>query len=433
MAATGAAVDRAAGPDVAPPGAASDDAHAVFLAAVAESLAAGTFLKLALAKYRGVGAESRCAITRVALKGEPHLRFVTRQGTQEVSANTRLDDGLRLLARLIGGDYRSATLFAATGDLSIVYSKKRVARLTRAKPSLSAAPPVAHDRAKDYLVDAGRAYLKQLGVTHGGDDGKPRQVKPSMYAKYRQICRFVEILDQLMAASPIKDTAAPRIVDIGAGKGYLTFALHDHLVRQRGKAPATVGIEANAALVDACRRIADDCAMTGLTFEARTAESFAAGSLDILIALHACDTATDDAIHLGITAGAALIVTAPCCQHELAPQLPLQAPASEKSQAASAAATPLAGLMKFGLFKQRQADLVTDAMRCLLLEAHGYEVRVIEFVATEHTAKNLMLAAVRSPRVDRAGARRQLEALVAAFGITEQRLMRRLGMSRSAS
>ena len=125
--------------------------------------------------------------------------------------------------------------------------------------------------------------------------------------------------------------------------------------------------------------------------------------------MHACDTATDDAIYQGITAGAALIVTAPCCQHELAPQL------DERSER-------LAGLMKFGLFKQRLADLATDTARCLLLEASGYCVKVIEFVSTEHTAKNILIAAIRSNEVDRARAEAQYAALKAEMGFTTQHL-----------
>ena len=136
--------------------------------------------------------------------------------------------------------------------------------------------------------------------------------------------------------------------------------------------------------------------------------------LDILIALHACDTATDDAIHLGIAGNAGLIVCAPCCQHEIAPQL-------------TAANSPIEGLLKFGLLKQRQADLVTDAARALLLEANGYEVRIIEFVSTEHSAKNLMIAAVKSETVDRKAAAAQYERLAAFAGFGQQRLGELIG------
>ena len=122
--------------------------------------------------------------------------------------------------------------------MSLVYSKKRVGRLTRTKPTLTEQPSTEHNRTKAYLVDPAAPYLRHLGITQVGLKGeRAAQVKPSMYAKYRQICRFVEILDQLLAASELKDAPAPRIVDIGSGKGYLTFALHDHLARGLAKAP----------------------------------------------------------------------------------------------------------------------------------------------------------------------------------------------------
>jgi Methyltransferase domain len=391
-----------------------DTDKAAFVEAVRTSLQAGTFAKIALGKYRGPphtgGAEQRSTVSRVLLKEVPHFRFVTRRGTQDLTENLILDKAIARLERLIGGDYLSATLFTSEQDLVLIYSKKRVARLTRSKPTVAETPSTEHNRTKAYLVDPAAPYLRHLGVTQVGLKGeRAAQVKPSMYAKYRQICRFVEILDQLLAASELKEAPAPRVFDIGSGKGYLTFALHDHLTRRLSKSPVTTGIEANAALVTQCTGVAVQCGMTGLSFEAIEADSQTIQALDILIALHACDTATDDAIHIGIAGGAALIVCAPCCQHEIAPQL-------------EAAGSPLEGLLKFGLLKQRQADLVTDAARALLLEAHGYEVRIIEFVSTEHTAKNLLIAAVRSNKVDRKAAAGQYRRLAAVMGFSQHRL-----------
>ena len=391
-----------------------DAGKSAFLESVRASLDDASFLKITLGKFRGDGDERRCTISRVLLKDVPHLRFVTRRGTQDLTENFTLGEAMVHLGTFVSADYLSATLFTANEDVALVYNKKRVGRLTRGKPSLTDAPSTDHNRAKEYLVDVSAPYLAHLGVTMPAGQGKPPQVKPSMYAKFRQICRFVEILDQLLAASPLKDARAPHIVDIGSGKGYLTFALHDHLARRLGKSSVTIGIEANAGLAERCNAIARQGGLAGLSFEAAKAENrMPAEDLDILIALHACDTATDDAMHMGITGNAALIICAPCCQHEIAPQI-------------EARGSPLEGLLKFGLLKQRQADLVTDAARALLLEAHGYEVRIIEFVSTEHTAKNLLIAAIRSDRVDRKAAREQYTQLAALAGFKQQRLMERL-------
>jgi Methyltransferase domain len=376
----------------------------IFLDAVRTSLADGTFLKIALGKYRGAGEERKCAAARVDLKGVPHVRFVARRGKHDITENATLDGTISKLAQLVGTDYLSAVLFTSREDISLVYSKKRAGRLTRSKPAFTDAPSTEHNRQKTYLVDPQAAYLAHLGVTHAGG-----QVKASMYGKYRQICRFVEILDQLLAASELRDAPALTVADIGSGKGYLTFALHEHLARRLGKTPATRGIEANAGLVDASNAIVAQCKMTGLTFEAATAGTQEPHALDILIALHACDTATDDAIALGIKSDAAVIVCAPCCQHEIAPQLDTRGSA-------------LAGLLKYGLLKQRQADLITDAARALLLEANGYDVRIIEFISDEHTSKNLMIAAVRSDNADRKAAARQYDQLADFSGFKHHRL-----------
>ena len=397
-----------------------DGDKTAFLDCLRASFAGETFLKAALGKYRGAGRDAaRCMVSRVVLKDVAHLRLVTRAGTQETTQNLAPEAGIARLAEMIGHDYLSATLFTTTQDMSLVYSRKRVAHLTRGRSTLTEAPAAEHNRAKAYLVDAAAPWLAHLAVTHTGQaGGAAPQVKPSMYGKFRQICRFVEILDQLLAASPLNDAAAPRIVDIGSGKGYLTFALHQHLVERLGKRPLTLGLEANAGLVAQCTGVAAACGIEGLSFAATRAENWSGPDaldtgLDILIALHACDTATDDAIHLGITGNAGLIVCAPCCQHEVAPQLEPDG-------------SPMEGLLKFGLLRQRQADLVTDAARALLLEAHGYDVRIIEFVSTEHSAKNLMIAAVRSDKVDRRAAAAQYERLAAFAGVRQQRLARLL-------
>ncbi len=386
-----------------------DNETASLLDIVRSSIADGSFLKITLGKYRGKGEARKCAVTLVMLKEQPNLRFVTSAGTQVLTENERPEAAIERLSGMIGTDYYSAVLFTLREDITLAYSKKRIGRLTRGKPTLTQAPSTEHNRQKTYLVDPKAPYLAHLDVTHA--DG---QVKPSMYAKFRQICRFVEIVDQLLAGSELRDATAPHIVDIGSGKGYLTFALHEHFAKRLGRSPVTRGVEANRVLVEKCNAIAAQCNIAGLTFEAGRAEKQTSDTLDILIALHACDTATDDAIHLGLMSNAAMIICAPCCQHELAPQLKTQA-------------TPLAGLLKYGLLKQRQADLFTDACRALLLEARGYEVRMIEFVSSEHTSKNLMIAAVRSNAVDRKAAAEQYEHLAGIAGFEHQRLKMLLG------
>lgn len=379
-----------------------------FLDALHASLAAENFVKLTLGKFRGDGPAQTCLVTRIVVREKPSLRFVFRHKNNDVTQIKTVDEGIAYLETLIGESYLSATLFTSEKDTTLSYNKRREAQLTSAKPTFAAPAAIEHNRIKQYVVDPARPYLNHLGLTL--DDGR---VKPSMYAKFKQICHFVEIIDDLIRQSPLQKAPVLSVIDIGSGKGYLTFALYDYLTAHLGKQARMTGIEVRPELVLFCSDLATKLKFKGLSFEAVSAAQTHIAPVDLLIALHACDTATDDAMYHGIKANAALIVTAPCCQHELAPQL-------------SKPVDALQGITKFGLFKQRQADLVTDAARCLLLESQGYKVKVIEFVSTEHTAKNLMIAGIRSSEVNRSAALRQYEALKTMMGFKTQRLQERL-------
>jgi len=207
---------------------------------------------------------------------------------------------------------------------------------------------------------------------------------PAMARKWKQINKFVEVMSHALASAGIGPTAPLNIVDFGAGKGYLTFALHDWLRRQAAGAPRAldvVGVELRADLVTLCNDAIATCGLEGLRFEAGDVSSFVPERLDVMIALHACDTATDHALHTGIRAGAAIIMCSPCCHKQIRPQM--QMPSLLKP------------MLQHGIHLGQQAEMVTDGLRALLLEAHGYDAQVFEFVALEHTSKNKMILAVR--------------------------------------
>lgn len=375
-----------------------------FLRHAAEAIANGTFVKLTLGKFRGPDAPKKIVATLIEVKGKERLNLITSLARNEVARNFECIRGVDQLGKLLGDTAFAATLFTTEKDYELAYNAKGEAKLIAKKATFPAAPPRVHDRAKAYLVDASRPYLKALGVSD--DKGV---VKPSMYAKYRQICHFVEIAAGLIGEAKLNSKTTIAVTDIGAGKGYLTFALYDYLTGTLNKTANVTGVEIRNDLVTFCETVAASCKFSNLKFEAGAACEKGARAADMLIALHACDTATDDAIFQGIAGGAEIIIVAPCCQHELQPQL-------KKPDAA------LAGLMKFGLFKVRQADLITDAARCLLLEAQGYKVKVIEFVSTDHTAKNILIAGLKSSSVARDAAQRQYEALKTFAGFDTQRL-----------
>ncbi len=380
------------------------DAKQAFMTALSTALDDGSFAKLTLGKFRGEGEASKAVVTLVMLKDVPHLKVVTSFPRKDETKTYKIEEGLRAIGSSIGATYMSATLFSTAQDVRLDYSRKGVPHLAHGKATLKTAAPSAHDRKKTYLVPPDRPYLKALQIA----DGEGR-IKPSMQGKYRQICRFIEIADDLIKDSDLKKDEPLSIIDIGSGKGYLTFAFYDHLTTGLGRRCQMAGIEMRGDLVDFCNRLARELGFEGLSFVAEVASRASPPHVDIVIALHACDTATDDALALGVRADAGIILSAPCCQHEIAPQI-------------KDTGDGLQGLIKYPLLKQRQADLVTDAARALLLEASGYKVKMIEFVSTEHTSKNILIAAVKSSHADRVTARKQYQALKNTTGFLTQHL-----------
>ena len=382
----------------------------VFLHRLGESVTAGTFVKLTLGRYRGADATLRNLHVRpVTLRAGPHLSFVWRHATLDITKNHAPAAALEQLAPLIGGDFGSAHLFTTTQDAQLEFASDGTARL-KILPHEAVEPPTGeHDRRKDRLIPPASTWLHQLGVTTATG-----AVREGMAAKFKQINRFVELLAPLVTDASLPADCPVEVADMGCGKGYLTFAAWQ-LFQKIARRPVHVrGVEQRPELVELCNRAARECGCDGLEFAAGTIADAPLTKLDVLIALHACDIATDDAIAKGIAAGAALIVVAPCCHQELSPQL--TAPAV------------LAPALRHGIFHERQAEFVTDALRTLLLEWAGYETRAFEFIATEHTAKNLMIAAVRRPSPgDREAAAARIRDFAVFYGVRTQRLANLLG------
>ncbi|MDO5058204.1 MAG: SAM-dependent methyltransferase, partial [Lautropia sp.] len=245
---------------------------------------------------------------------------------------------------------------------------------------------MGHNRARKYPIAMDRPYLVDLGVVSPA--GK---LVGAMARKWRQINRFVEIVSAAWQNNPAAATLGHRgqppirIRDYGAGKGYLTFALHDYLTHVRGLQVETVGIERRSDLVRQGNGIARRRGLTGLRFvQGDIADSGDDEPADWVIALHACDTATDDALHRGVRQQALMMVCSPCCHRELRPQL--QVPAVLKA------------LLRHGIHQGQEAEMLTDSLRALLLEGQGYEARVFEFIGLEDTSKNKMILANRTGR-----------------------------------
>jgi tRNA A58 N-methylase Trm61 len=205
-------------------------------------------------------------------------------------------------------------------------------------------------------------------------------VKKDMQDKFKQINRYVEIIEGIIKDIDFEKNIT--VADMGSGKGYLTFALYDYLINNLKLDTNVIGIELREDLVHKCNAIAAAAKYKNLIFKKGTIQDAALESIDMLIALHACDTATDDAIYKGIKANAKVIICAPCCHKQIRQQM---APENE-----------LKNITKHGILLERQAEIVTDTIRALILEAHGYKTKVFEFIATEHTPKNVLIVGTKS-------------------------------------
>jgi len=387
-----------------------------FLRLLREALAEGTLLKLTLGAPTGSDPSLRKVLVRpVTLKSGPCLAFVFRHTTQDITKNLLPDEALGRIEALLGTELKTGHLFTPAADAMLDLRDALRPRLCLRQPSQATSTPADHDRARARLIEPDTGWLHTLGVTT--TEGR---VCGGMEAKFRQLNKFVELLSHLLADTKLAAVQPLRLVDMGCGKGYLTFAAWDWLRRHGWPAAEVLGIEARAELVAACRRAAAEHAPAGLSFESGTIASQALAGAEVLVALHACDTATDDALAKGVEAGAALIVVSPCCHQELRPQL--------------VPPRVLAGALRHGILRERQAEFVTDALRAALLEWAGYETRVFEFISTEHTAKNLMLAALkRDPPGEREPLAQAARELAAFYGIRTQRLAGQLGFSLSGT
>ncbi len=380
-----------------------------FLSQLNASVREGSLVKLTLGKPRGPDATLRNLLVRpVVLRDTPHLSLVWRHERQDVTKNHRPEDALALLAPLIGSAFHRAHLFTTARLTQLEFNKKGEPRLTYG-PAAAARPDDAHDRIKKRLLtDQSQPWLEKLGVTT-----PTGSVRTGMADKHRQIHKFVEILSHLTTHANLPLHRPITVADMGCGKGYLTFATHDYFNLVEKRAAHVSGVEGREELVELCNRVARETGREHLDFIPGTIASADFPMLDVLIALHACDTATDDALAKGVQAGAALLVVAPCCQKELRPQL--------------APAPVLAPALRHGIFQERHAEFATDALRALLLEWAGYDTKVFEFISTEHTAKNLMIAATkRTGQTRTAEAAARVRELAAFYGLKSQALARHL-------
>ena len=373
-----------------------------FLPALQASLNDNSFVKLSLGNYKGAEVSLKnIYVRKISVKGTEKLSFTYNYKTRDIVKNHDPEKALAEIQKQLGHGFNAATLLTTKFDLKLEKGK-----ITKTEPTQTELPSLDHDRKKKRLVETeGKFYLYALNVT----DDKGNILKNAQ-DKFRQIDKYVEILGSLIEKIP-KGTLHS-VVDMGAGKGYLTFALHDYLTNtlDLNKIKVT-GVEMRPDLVRLCNGIARDSNLANLEFVDGTIQKYDATGASILIALHACDTATDDAILKGISAGASLIVVAPCCHKQIRREME-----SGKKQ------NELEILTRHGIFMERQAEMVTDSLRALILEYFGYSVKVFEFVGGEHTPKNVMIAATKSGKARNPEILKKIRETKEFFGISSHYL-----------
>jgi SAM-dependent methyltransferase len=342
-----------------------------------------TFVRAVLSGRRRnmqVGFE-RIDIRLIEIKGVLNLQLMQNDGRVTTTKNIVPDRGV--VQELLESGYANIMVESVSQVYSIRITKSGDAQVhienRQSQQNLS------HDKKKDRLLDAADPFLLEVGIA----DAKG-VIKPSRQDKYKQVEEFLRILspalDAAIAAGHIqKPTAnAPlNIVDLGCGHAYLTFAAHQFLINS-GIPVKVVGIDVRVESRDRNNAIAKKLGIEStIEFVAEEISKTTSQPVDIAIALHACDTATDDAIAWAVNGGAQLLLIAPCCHHDIQKQMDV-------------APEPWTAITKFGLMKERLADLITDSFRAQLLRLVGYRVEIIEFVAGEHTPRNLMIRAVKT-------------------------------------
>ncbi|MEI7597227.1 MAG: SAM-dependent methyltransferase [Bacteroidota bacterium] len=343
---------------------------------LSESITKGEFVKITLSNKRNNADDLKNVFVKtVNIKKGLALSFVYRYPTKDITKNLSINEGLELIINMLDNIFFQANLFTTKSDWHLLINKNNSTKLTNKPAIITEVPNLNHNNIKNrFLNSENNIYLRELGIV--SHDWK---IKADMQDKFKQINKYIEIIDGIINSAKIESKL--KIADMGSGKGYLTFALYDFLTNTRKLTPEVYGVEYRKELVDFCNEIAQKSKFSNLTFKSGSIAQTDISGINMLIALHACDTATDDAIFKGIQANAQIIICAPCCHKQIRAQMKPN--------------NALKEITKHGILLERQAETITDTIRGLILEAYGYKTKIFEFIETEHTPKNVLIVGVK--------------------------------------
>ena len=381
----------------------------IFLNSVSKAAEQSTLVKMTLSKPVQKHDELRNIYVKPVLIKEKRLfAFTYHYERRDEVKNYDASQMLEILEEMLPKRFMNAVLFTVSEDVTLLVSSKGKATIQTKKVQECREQNLEHDKQKARLINPANPWWYQLGLTTR--EGK---ITADMQHKFKQIYKYAEIVESLV--KPMKFEGTVHIADMGAGKGYLTFALHELLTQRLNLDVDIKGVEIRPDLVLKINEIIKSSGLKGLEFVESSIEAYHPEKLAVLIALHACNTATDDAIASGIKAGAELIVCAPCCHKQIRQEM-------ERSGKVDA-------ITRYGIFLERQAVMITDTIRALILEYFGYKTQVMEFIEMEHTPKNVLLVGRRTlkntkdPKIVL-----QIKDLKAQYGIETHYLETALGL-----
>lgn len=316
----------------------------------------------------------------VVIKNTFLIQVTEYIGKQVIHDNKTLEAAKEYIYVSLRDNFKQANIRTEEYTYNILISKKGQVTIKKKKEIEKKKPVLIHNRVKKYLLQEGKPvdFLVYLGVM--SNEGF---VVKSKYDKFRQINRFLEFVEDIVDKLPKNKTI--NIIDFGCGKSYLTFAIYYYLKKEKNLDVNIVGLDLKSDVIKHCNQIATDLKYDGLEFlEGDIAQYKGKDDVDMVVTLHACDTATDYAIAKAIGWNAKVLLSVPCCQHELNNQIQNEL---------------LSPIFKYGILKEKMSALITDGIRAGVLEEHGYDTQILEFIDMEHTPKNLMIRAVKKKNV----------------------------------
>ncbi len=346
--------------------------------------------QIIISNPRNKGGVFKIKIRPVLVKGELIFQETKSEGTKVFHDNYTATD---MLAKILTYMEEFKQLEAESTEKKILALISKKGKMTvKVTGNKRSGPDLSHNRAKKYILEEGKAvpFLVDLGV-----QTKEGKIVRARYDKFRQINRYLEFVEDVLPVLP-KDKCV-HIIDFGCGKSYLTFALYYYLHELKGYQVSITGLDLKEDVIAHCNQLAEKYGYTKLSFlHGDIAQFEGADAVDMVVTLHACDTATDYALKKAVDWNAKVIFSVPCCQHEVNGQI--------KS-------SELAPALKYGLIKERMSALLTDAIRANLLEEAGYDTQILEFIDMEHTPKNILIRAVKNKKEKNTGVDQMTEFL----------------------